>query len=129
MSEATDALPFFRTRWATRMTDTCVVKRATGQTFSDVTGVYSPTYTTKYSGPCLVRPLVPGEVTAGEELIGTRGYSVFIPYTEDDQQRGDIIDVTSATDTFLTGKSLVITNIPGDTYITKRTLVCEVVIA
>lgn len=128
MSEATDLLPFFQTEWAKRFTDSCVVKRATGQSFSDITGTYTPTYTTNYSGPCLIRPLNAGDLSVGEEQVGTRGYAVFIPYTETDQLRGDVVDVTSATDAFLTGKSFVVSNLPGDTYITKRTLICDEVL-
>lgn len=129
MSLATDTLEYFRGQWAERFTDSCVVKRVTGNVLNQTTGVYEPTFANNYSGPCLVRPLTPSDVQAGQELIATRGYSVFLPYTEDDQLPEDLIDVTSATDAFLTGKQFVVRNIEGDTYITRRELICEEVVA
>lgn len=123
-----DLLPFFRTHWATRFTDTCVVKRFATNVLNATTGVYEPTYTNNYSGPCLVRPLTPADAQAGQELVATRGYAVFLPYTEDDQIPGDFVDVTSATDTFLTGKQFVVRNVNGDTYVTNRELQCEEVV-
>lgn len=125
MSIATDLLGFFRTEWADRLTDSCVVKRETGSSFSDVTGVSTPTYTTNYTGACLVRPLGPSEASFGQELLEVRGYTVFLPYSETDQLPGDLVDVTSTTDGFLTGKQFVVRNVNGDTYITNRALICE----
>lgn len=129
MSIPTALLPFFRTQWATRFTDSCVVKRRTGSTLNQTTGVNEPTYANNYSGPCLVHPLTPGATDAGQELVATRGYTVFIPYTEDDQLPEDLVDITSATDTFLTGKTIVVTNVEGDTYNTVRHLTCEEVVS
>jgi Family of unknown function (DUF6093) len=128
MSLATDTLAFFRGQWADRFTDSCVVKRTATSVLNQTTGVYEPTFTTNYSGPCLVRPMAPADEEAGQELVATRGYSVFLPYTEDDQLPGDLVDITSATDTFLTGKQFVVRNIPGDTYVTRRELICEEVV-
>lgn len=125
--EVTATLPLWRTRWATRMTDSCVVKRhvAGPGVLNQSTGVYAPSYTTNYTGPCLVRPLSPGEAVSGQELLSLHGYTVFIPYTEDDQLPEDLVDVTSATDTMLTGKQFVVKNIPLDTDVTVRRLICE----
>lgn len=129
MSIPTSTLAFFRTEWATRFTDSCIVKRRTGSTLNQTTGVNEPTYTTNYDGPCLVRPLSAAAEDAGQELVATRGYQVFIPYTEDDQLPEDLVDITSATDTFLTGKTIVVTNVHGDTYNTRRALICEEVVS
>lgn len=133
MSIATDLLSFFRTEWADRLTDTCVVKRETGESFSDVTGVSTPTYTTNYSGPCLVRPVFgpreAGDELFGQELLQTRRYVVHVPYTEADQLPGDLVDITSVTDSFLTGKQFVVMNVPGDTLVTNRGLICEEVVS
>lgn len=129
LSIPTDLLPFFRNHWATRFTDSCVVKRTVDpSTFNDTTGQYEPTFTTNYSGGCLVRPQSPAEVAYGQEEVGTRGYNVYLPYNETDQLRGDLVDITSTTDGFLTGKSFVVTNVFGDTYNTRRVLVCEEVV-
>jgi hypothetical protein len=128
MSIPTSFLPFFRTENESRMTDACVVKRKTGETFNDTTGEYTPTYTTIYTGACWVRPLAASEATFGQEQVGLRGYPVYIPYTVTTVQKGDLVDITSATDSFLTGKQFVVTNVSGDTYVTKRKLDCEDVV-
>lgn len=125
MSIATDTLAFFRTEWALRFTDSCVIKRQTGTTLNQTTGKYEPTYDTIYSGPCLVRPITASDVVIGQEQVGVLGYNTFLPYTEADEAKGDLVDVTSATDTRLTGKQFVVTSVDADTYITKRTLTCE----
>lgn len=129
MSIPTGTLAFFRTQWALRFTDTCVVKRFATNVLNQTTGVVEATYTNNYSGPCLVRPNSAAEAQAGQELVATRGYTVFLPYTEDDQLPEDLVDVTSATDTFLTGKQFVVTNVEGDTYVTVRRLICEEVVS
>lgn len=125
MSIATDTLAFFRTEWALRFTDSCVVKRQTGTTLNQATGQYEPTYVENYDGPCLVRPISPSEAVIGQEQVGVLGYNVFLPYTETDQEKGDLVDVTSATDSRLSGKQVVVNGVDADTYITKRTLTCE----
>lgn len=128
MSEVSTLLPFWQARWLTRMVDSCVVKRVTSTSFNDTTGVRTPTYTTQYSGVCLVRPLSPGSVEFGQELVETRGYTVFVPYTEEDPLPDDLVDITSTSDGFLDGKQFVVRNVPGDTHVTVRRLLCEEVV-
>ena len=65
------------------------------------------------------------EADFGQELAELRMYDVFIPYTEFDPLPGDLVDVTSATDSGLTGKQFTVRNIQFDTYVTRRHLVCE----
>lgn len=125
MSIPTDTLAFFRTQWATRYTDSCVVKRFATNVLNQTTGVVEPTYTTIYSGPCLVRPASAGEAQAGQELVATHDFVVSLPYTETAELPKDLVDVTSSTDPYLTGRQFVVTNIPGDTYITDRKLECQ----
>lgn len=129
MSIPTDTLPFFRTQWASRFTDTCVIKRRTGFVLNQTTGVNDPTYSSNYEGPCLVRPLAEGQAEAGQELVATHGYTVFVPHTETGHLPEDLIDVTSVTDLDLTGKQFVITNVDFDTYVTVRRLTCEEVVS
>lgn len=124
VNPAIDSLAMFRGYWATRYTDTCVIKRGT-TTLNQTTGVYESTYVTNYSGPCLIRPLSPGEAVSGQELLATHGYTVHIPHSEDDQLPEDLVDITSATDTYLTGRQFVVKNVDGDTYLTDRKLICE----
>lgn len=118
-----------RTIWPSRFTDTCVVKRKTGNVLNQTTGVYEPTFANNYSGACLVRPLAPSDLQAGQELVAVRGYTVFVPHTEADQLPEDLVDITSATDAFLTGKQFVVRNVHGDTLVTVRRLICEEVVS
>lgn len=124
---ATDTLAFFRTQWATRYTDSCVIKRhvAGPGVLNQTTGVYAPSYTTIYSGPCMVHRETPGATVAGQELVATHTYTLSIPYTEDDELPEDLVDVTSTTDTYLNGRQLVVKEIYGDSHITDRKLGCE----
>lgn len=128
MSVASDSLAFFRTQWTERFVDTCTVKRLTGNSFNDSTGVYTPTYTTQYSGACLVRPLTPGEGQFGQELVDLRGYTVFVPHDEGDPLPDDLVDIVSTFDGFLNGKQFVVRNVAGDTYDTVRRLHCQEVV-
>lgn len=126
MSIATDFAAFTRTNfWPSRFTDSCVVKRETGESFSDITGVSTPTYTPNYTGACLARPLSASEAVFGQELLQTRGYMVLLPFSETDQLPGDLVDMTSTIDPFFTGKQFVVRNVHGDGYAGKRALVCE----
>lgn len=122
---AVDLLPFFRTYWATRFTDSCVVKEETGTAFSDVTGQYTPTYTTRYTGGCLVRPATKSDVTYGQQLVVTFDHVVFLPWDATGPDVNHLVDITSATDPKLTGKTMTINGIPKDTYVTERTLLCQ----
>lgn len=128
MSVASSMASFFRDQWSDRFVDSCVVKRETGTSFNDTTGVYSPTYTTQFDGSCLVRPKFADDEQSGERQAELRMYSVFIPYDEEDPLPDDLVDVTSTSDGFLDGKQFVVRNISGDTYMHRRELVCEEVV-
>ena len=128
MSVASDSLAFFRTQWTGRLVDTCTVKRITSTSFNDSTGVRTPTYTTQYTGACLVRPLAPGSAEFGQELAELRGYTVFVPYDETDPLPDDLVDIVSTFDGFLNGKQFVVRNVAGDTYDTVRRLHCQEVV-
>ena len=125
MSVASEHVAFFRTAWASRFVDTCVIKRATGSTFNESTGQTEPTYTTQYTGVCLVRSRNQSDADFGAQLAEVRGYRVFIPYTETATEPGDLVDVTSTFDGRLDGNQLVVRNVRGDTYNTVRVVECE----
>lgn len=128
MSIPTSLLSFFRTQWADRMTETCVVKRVDSEVFNTTTGSYVVAYDTTFSGECLVRPMGASDAQSGEHQAELRMYQVFLPYDETDFQPDDLIDVTSTSDSYLTGRQFVVRNVPGDTYNTVRKLVCEEVV-
>jgi hypothetical protein len=126
MSEASDVLPFFRDRWATRFNGTCTITRTTGQTLNTTTGVYEGGSTaTRYSGACLVRPQAAASAEYGGEQVELRNYTVFIPYTATMIVPDDIVTVTSTTDAELNGETLIVTNVQMDEWNTRRRLDCE----
>lgn len=128
MSVATDVAAFFRNQWADRFEDTCAVKRAGSETFNSTTGVYETTYSTTYSGPCLIRPSANDDAQAGEQQAEIRFYTVFVPYTTTNVVPDDLVDVTSAHDDYLNGLQFVVRNVAGDTYNHVRKLRCEEVV-
>lgn len=128
MSALTDRIGFFRTRWADELADSCIVKRQTGSSFDSGTGQTTPSYTTQYSGACLVRPVLREEGRSadfGGQQTEYRRYSVFVPYDTDGLQPDDLVDVTSTRDGDLDGKQLVVRNVRTDTYNVVRELNCE----
>lgn len=125
----TAAVAFFRTQRVSRYTDACVIKRFATNVLNQTTGVYEPTYSTIYTGSCLIRPAAPSLTQAGQELVATHGYDLSLPYTEILELPEDLVDITASTDAFLVGKQFVIVNMSGDTYITNRMIPCEEVVS
>ena len=119
------SITFFRTQWAARLLDTCVINRPSLGALNTGTGVYTPTDTPQYSGTCLVRPQSPQSVQFGEELVEMRGYLVAVPHNEADVAVDDVVTVTSTRDLQLNGKRLVVRNVRTDTYNTVRKFDCE----
>lgn len=128
MTVPTNYASFFRDQWASRFVDTCLVKRPTGKTLNATTGSYEVTYSTTYSGECLVRPKAATDAQSGERQAELRMYSVFVPYTTTGPLPDDLVDITSTNDSFLNGKQFVVRNIAGDTYNHRREIVCEEVV-
>ena len=125
MSIASDALTFFRTEWADRLVDSCVVKEETGTSFNSGTGVYTPTYTTRYTGACLVRPASESDASYGQRLVVVFSHVVSIPWNQNTVTVNDLVDVTSTFDGKLNGKQFIVRGIPTDTYTTHRILLCQ----
>jgi len=125
MSLAEAHLGFFRDQWAERFVDECVIKEATGSAFNPTTGQTTPTFTTRYDGPCLIRAGSPGDAEFGEQQTEIRGYTVFVPYDTTGLSPGFLVDLTSTHDGDLDGLQLVIRNVGKDTYRTMRPLECE----
>ena len=121
-------VPLFRNQWASRFsaaTNSAVIKRQSGSSFSDVTGQTTPTYSTQYSGAAIVRPSTPAYSEYGEERTTQLRFMVLVPYDEADPLPGDLVDVTSTTDSRLNGNQLVVLAVGGDSYNTVRKLFCE----
>lgn len=124
MSIFSDATAILQARWAEELVDSCVIKEVTGQTLNTTTGVYAVTYSTTYSGPCLVRPARATGVQAGQQQTEVRMYSVYVPHTTTSLEPDLLVDVSSS-DGYLNGRQLVVRNVRGDSYPAVRELECE----
>lgn len=125
MSVASATVSLFRNLWADRFVDTCVVKEETGTSYNDTTKQDEPTYTTRYSGACLVRDVSARDVDLGEQQTEIRRYRVFVPYDTTGLAPKMLVDVTSTNDGDLNGLQLVVRSVGKDTYNTVRILECE----
>lgn len=126
MSIVTDHLTFFRTRWATRLVDTCTINRRAAGTLNTTTGVIAAgADAEQYSGVCLIRPASRSQKDYGQEQIGVVLYEVFVPYTvtgiEPDDQ---VVLGTVNYDAELQAETLRVVSVEGDSYNTIRRLVC-----
>lgn len=119
----------FRTQWATRLVDTCLIEEINDSTrvFNDTTGVYADNPTTIYSGACLVRPVSRPDVeqTFGQELVDIQGFKIFVPYDETGVKPDHRVTVTSTNDGRLNGMVLYVRLVNSDTYNHVRELSCE----
>jgi hypothetical protein len=112
------------------MTDTCTVKRVTGQTFNEETGQHTPTFLTVYSGKCRVR--APGfhasSPTTGQAttkiVIGR--VVVWLPVsTSAGVKVDDDITITAAAfDGALTGRVFRVSEQYGQSHSSSRRFVC-----
>lgn len=125
MSVASSTIGFFRSQWAQRFVDSCVIKRQTGESFDADTGQTTSTYTNQYSGGCLWRPGIQLDDQFGEQQVELRFGTLYIPYDETDPEPDDLVDMTSTRDGVLDSKQLVVRNVSHDTYNTRRILYCE----
>lgn len=129
MSIASSSVGFFRTRWADALVDTCTINRREGGALNPSTGVLTDgPDTAKFSGACLVRPAssVARIPVFGDEQVNVLRYHVFVPYTVTDVEPDDRVVLDSVTyDSALEGQTLRVVAIEGDSYNTKRRLICE----
>lgn len=128
MSIASDHVAFFQTERAARRNSTIVIKRVATNVLNTTTGVYAPTYDTKFSGPALIRPASATAVDSGQRQAELKFYEVELVYSETDPLPDDLVDVTSSPDPLLTGKQFVVRNVEGDDYPVRRLLWCEEVV-
>lgn len=101
------ALVELREHAASRMLDTCSIRRVAGTT-TDADGVVAPTYSEPiYSGPCRVQTSEPQERTAevAGATVTTQRYSVHIPVGAYAPAIGDVVTIdTAALDPNLAGR-------------------------
>lgn len=106
-----------------RMTDTCIIRRQTGETTDPFSGVVTPVYATVYSGPCRVQQrdpsATPVEMGEGRRLM--LPLAVHLPVTVIGLAPGDEVEVTtSATDADLVGRVFLIRDLAHKAQATAR---------
>jgi hypothetical protein len=125
MSIASVHVAAFRTQWATRFVDTCVVSRESGSSFNETTLQTEPTYSTPYSGECLVRPASAREVDFGEARRQEGNYDLYLPHDAAELEEGDLVAVTSTLDPLI--PTLTVLRGFTDSYLTRRHYECEAI--
>lgn len=116
------AIDFFRSRWTSRFTDSCVINRTTARgTYNPTTKAYdSPTITEIYAGVCLIRPGSPGTTVFDERLETTHDYHLFLPHTATGIEPEDRVTVNVTEDPDLTALTLVVESVSADAFLTRR---------
>lgn len=120
MSIASTTVALFRSQWASRVVDSCVVTRYdyTNPSFSEATGLTTYPTSTPYSGECLVRPAGAAEKDFGEARRQQVDYDLYLPYDAAELEEGDEVAVTSTLDPNI--PTLTVLRGFQDTYLTKR---------
>ena len=80
------------------MVDACTVRRRTGATTDPNTGVSTPTYSTLYSGACMVqnsRPMA-RPTDAGEDYLLLLRLEVYLPIAVTGLEIGDEVAITTS---------------------------------
>jgi hypothetical protein len=105
------------------MTDTCVIKRKTGET-TGAGGVITPTWTTLYTGQkCRVQVVIrrPGiGQDTGEAYRVIEHREVQLPMSVTGLQEGDSIQVTTSADPDLVGRVYTVRDVLAKTHATAR---------
>jgi hypothetical protein len=109
------------------MLDTCTVRRKTGESVNDTTGVVTPTYSVVYSGKCkLQRSPVAGDQrrTVGEASVVVAAVSLHLPIVGSEAvATEDVATIdTAALDAALPGKVFRISGPADGSFKTARRL-------
>ncbi len=118
----------FRTQWTDRFIDTVTFVRVTGRgTMNTSTLLYTgDTESEIYSGVALVRPVKTTDEDSGQQQVTISEVDVFMPHDAGDFQPEDegTID-TTVHDTDLVGKTMRVTEVEYDTYLTRTRVRCR----
>lgn len=107
------------------MTDTCLIRRRTGETTDPGSGVITPTYTTIYTGRCRLqqRASTASAQDAGEAYRLMQRLELHLPATVEDVRPDDEATITaSTTDPDVVGRPLVVRDAAYGTHRTARRL-------
>lgn len=105
------------------MVDACTIKRATGTSTNDTTGVVTPTYSTIYSGKCRIQQTVPVSKPheVGQAAVWLQRSVLQIPMAAAPALSDDLVTVTSSVlDPNLAGTTYRIRDLGAKTHMTAR---------
>ena len=127
MSVASSTVAFFRTEWATRFVDSCVVTRYdfTMPTFNETSGETEYPTSNPYTGECLVRPAAASETEFGEDRRQEVDYDLHLPFDAAELKERDEVVVTSTLDPDI--PTLTVLRGFTDSYLTHRRYETKVV--
>ncbi len=113
------------------MVDACTIRRATGRTFNETTGQYTPTTSVIYSGKCKVqiRGSSQGEAQAGDREVVTLSTELHLPMSVTAVLVDDVATIVISLDPALVGRKLRVQQLFYKTYATARRLPVEDVTA
>lgn len=109
------------------MTDTCVIKRASGETMDSTTLEMVPAFTTVYTGKCRVqlRDSIASTPSAGERIHVVQRAVVQAPISATGVLVDDVVEITAAGDPDLVGNKYRVRSQFAKTHATMRRLECE----
>ncbi len=129
MTTPSSAVTTLRAQWAGRFIDEATFTRTTGRgTLNTTTGLYSgATETEFYSGVALIRPVKnTDQEDTGQQEASLVELDVFMPHDAGDFQPEDLGTIDAVTfDTDLLGKTMRVTEVEYDSYLTRTRVRCR----
>jgi hypothetical protein len=122
----TGVLPELRAQAESLMTDSCTVRRATGETAqNEDTGTVGPVYTDQFSSKCKVqaRALAALTAEAGGRTATTVRLELHLPLSAGAAEVGDVAEITAVgalSDVHLLGRKFTITAPVAKSFATAR---------
>lgn len=99
-----------------RMTDACTIRRVTGETVDDNTGVITPTWASVYTGPCRMKqPAASASAhDAGEAAVLLQQPQLHLPMTAPNLPPGAEVTITASQgDPLLVGRVFLVRSVPA----------------
>lgn len=110
------------------MVDECVIRRRTGETTDDESGVVTPTYTTVYAGRCRVQQpsATAQERESGEAALLMLRFELQVPMSVIGVAADDEVEITASVhDPDLVGRQFVVRGLAHKTHATARRMQVE----
>lgn len=110
------------------MVDACTIKRVTGSSTNDNTGVVTPTYSTIYSGKCRIQQTVPVSKPhdVGEAAVWLQRLELQVPMSVTGIASDDLVTITaSLLDADLVGRTFHVRELGHKSHMTARRVQIE----